>query len=60
MRAPCQDCPDREPACHDRCERFLAFRAKLAEAAEEKKKRDAATPELCRTVVKQIWKGMKK
>ena len=25
-RAPCKDCPDRFPACHDSCPRFKEYR----------------------------------
>jgi len=26
---PCKDCQDREPACHDRCEKYLAYKKEL-------------------------------
>lgn len=25
IKAPCKGCPDRSPACHDRCEKYRAF-----------------------------------
>jgi hypothetical protein len=25
MKAPCKDCPDRHPACHDHCGKYQAF-----------------------------------
>ena len=30
-KSPCKDCPDRYPACHDHCERYLSFREQLTE-----------------------------
>lgn len=30
---PCKNCPDRHPACHDKCERYLAVKR----ARDEKK-----------------------
>lgn len=26
-KAPCKDCPDRHAACHDKCEKYQAFKA---------------------------------
>ena len=26
---PCKDCQDRNPGCHDRCEKFREWRAKI-------------------------------
>lgn len=34
---PCKDCHDRQPGCHDRCERYSAVKAK-AEARKETKR----------------------
>ena len=60
MKSPCKDCFDRKLLCHGRCERYQKFKTELAERAEAKRKKDAATPELCRDVVRQIWRDMKK
>ena len=27
MNAPCRNCPDRNPGCHDQCERYQEYRA---------------------------------
>jgi len=60
MNAPCMNCERRHFLCHGTCPDYQAFRRKRDQAAEEKAKKDAGTPELCRKVVKQIWKDMKK
>lgn len=26
-KPPCKDCPDRVPACHDKCERYAEFKS---------------------------------
>lgn len=26
MQAPCKDCPERHMTCHERCEKYLAYR----------------------------------
>lgn len=38
----------------------MKTRLKKDLAAEERARKDASTPELCRKVLKQIWKEMKK
>lgn len=30
-QGPCKDCPDRHTACHDECEKYKDFKAKLDE-----------------------------
>ena len=30
-KPPCLDCPDRVPACHDKCEKYQTFRKALDE-----------------------------
>lgn len=27
MKSPCKDCPDRYVGCHDRCSKYLAYKA---------------------------------
>lgn len=34
----CYECPDRTPGCHAKCEKFLEFKQKNAEAEAEKQK----------------------
>lgn len=29
--APCKDCANRNPGCHDKCEKYLAWKVKLNE-----------------------------
>ena len=60
MKAPCKGCGARHAYCHGKCERYLAFKERLAEAAKEREKDNAATPVLCRKVVLQIWREMKR
>ena len=33
---PCKDCPNRAPGCHDRCEKFRAWRAAHAQELERR------------------------
>lgn len=35
---PCKDCPERSPACSDRCERFKEYRDQLAEYKKARSK----------------------
>jgi hypothetical protein len=37
VESPCLDCPDRVPACHDRCERFAEYKRKLDEIKGKKR-----------------------
>ena len=66
MGAPCKDCPDRvfDPdtgeSCRKTCDRWAAYEEKKNAAAAEKARQQAATPVLCRKVVKQIYRGMKR
>lgn len=57
---PCHKCGDRRIGCHGTCEKYLDWKKEKAEVAEAKQKADAATPTLCREVVKQIWREMRK
>lgn len=34
MRCPCKECPERHPACHDHCERYIEWRDKWRAAKE--------------------------
>lgn len=38
LTAPCKECMDRTPGCHDKCQTFRGFRARL----EEKRKYEKA------------------
>ena len=29
--SPCKNCPDRYPACHDSCEKYIDYKAKRSE-----------------------------
>ena len=59
MTAPCKDCRERHHGCHSECEKYLAFSKENEERRKAKAAETASTPEICRTVVKQIWKEMK-
>ena len=60
MKAPCKDCLKRKFLCHGHCKEYQAFKAELAKVAEERQKANAATPEPCRKVQRQMWREMKK
>ena len=60
MNAPCKDCQDRNPGCHWTCSEYYLFKAERKRAAEEKERQRVSTPEICKKVVKQIWKEMKR
>ncbi len=38
MMAPCKDCPDRAPVCHDSCERYQAYRAERDRISEARQR----------------------
>ena len=42
MQAPCKDCPDRRPACHDSCPKFRAFREYWDGIREIRRKQEGA------------------
>ena len=60
MKAPCKDCEKRHFNCHGTCPAYQTFRLELDKRCEERAMKAVSTPEICRKVVKQIWKGMKK
>lgn len=39
--APCKDCPNRHPACHDQCEKYLAWKVELKARNDAEKLRSA-------------------
>ena len=59
MTAPCKDCQDRCEKCHKTCSEYYLFKQERKRIANQKEKDRVSTPEICRTVVKQIWKEMK-
>lgn len=59
MTAPCKDCWDRCEKCHKFCSEYYLFKTEQKRIAAEKEKVRKSTPEICRTVVKQIWKEMR-
>lgn len=38
--APCKECKDRYPACHDHCQRYKEYKAKLAKNKIDKRNRE--------------------
>ena len=60
MTAPCEDCQERFEKCHWYCSEYYLFKNELKRVAMEKEKVRRSTPELCKKVVKQIWKEMKR
>lgn len=60
MKAPCMNCEKRHFKCHGKCQDYQEFRSELDKRCEERAKKAVSTPDICKTVVKQIWKGMKK
>ena len=58
MTAPCKDCRDRCEKCHMTCSEYYLFKTDLKRVADKKEKDRASTPEVPKTVVKQIWKDM--
>jgi len=59
VNAPCKDCKDRKMFCHGSCGRYKEFRKELDRIAEEKKRKDAATPQLGKEIIRKIWREMK-
>lgn len=56
--APCIGCERRRFDCHPGCEEYNAWLAGRQEIAKIREKEKAATPELPRKVIVQIWRGM--
>ena len=46
IKAPCKNCPERHEACHDRCEKYRAFRDERVKVNEwlTKANNGAVTP----------------
>lgn len=40
-KPPCKDCPNRYPACHDKCEKYKAWKSRLDEVNKRRKEYDA-------------------
>lgn len=59
MTAPCKDCWDRCEKCHKFCSEYYIFKMEQKKIAEKKERVRVSTPEICRAVVKQIWKEMR-
>ena len=60
MTAPCKDCEKRESGCHSRCDLYKEWRAEMDKAAERRQKAREAEPVLCRKVMRQVFKEMKR
>ena len=58
MTAPCKDCQERCEGCHKTCSEYYLFKQHRKRIAARKEKDRVSTPEICRSVVKQIWKEM--
>ena len=37
-KPPCKDCTDRDPGCHDKCQGYADWKAKLGKVNEERRK----------------------
>lgn len=59
MIAPCKDCLDRHFNCHGTCKKYQEFKLDLQRIAEKREAERVSTPDICRKVVKQIWREMK-
>ena len=55
MRTPCKDCDRRLVGCHTICREYQDW---VKQREESKAANRKESPELCRKVRKQIWKGM--
>lgn len=55
---PCKDCQDRQPGtgCHDRCEKFQAWRKKLDERNEEERRERNSCDVMSDAKKKAMWK----
>lgn len=38
MNAPCKDCKDRNPGCHDKCDKYLEYKKSRDELSEMRQK----------------------
>ena len=36
MQAPCKDCPEREPGCHSKCQKYADYKAYNADVAHKR------------------------
>ncbi len=36
MQAPCKDCPEREPGCHSKCQKYADYKAYKADVAHKR------------------------
>lgn len=60
MTAPCKDCDKRHSGCHSQCEKYRDWRKKMDDAMEKRQKAREAEPVLCRKVMRQVFKEMKR
>ena len=54
---PCKDCPDRHPACHDRCEKYKAFAVERAKSNKYNQEKNMFT--LSEHGRRDIWRRMR-
>ena len=40
IESPCMECQERKPACHDSCERYREYKAKVDEVKGRKREAD--------------------
>ena len=60
MTAPCRDCERREPGCHGSCPDYKGWREEMDRSMEARQKAREAEPMLCKQVVRQIYKSMRR
>ena len=54
---PCKECPDRHPACHDRCDRYKEFAAERAKSNKYNQEKNMFT--LSEHGRRDIWRRMR-
>lgn len=59
--APCLGCEEKiPPDCHVHCEKYKEWKKERDAIRDARAKEQAAIPSLCRKVVKQIYREMKR
>ena len=53
---PCKDCEERNPACHDRCERYKVWKKNLQDMRAEEKRYSESKQTISDVSLRKIWK----
>lgn len=59
IESPCLECQERKPACHDSCERYRGYKAKVDEVKGRKREADRKEQLVHPGIKRSKWKWKK-